>query len=265
MSLISSSGYSFEGLCVPLWSEMCNYARKLTRNNAALAEDVVQDAMIKAMAAWERWSPEDMEPALAARAWMYRVVSNVAINTFRRQKLETHSRLARLPEIVVELHGDPDVTFARERPGIRNDRHAEAADYGGGMAPVAWVGTAFEADADRPAVSEEVADAVARLHPDRRAVIERYYFLGQTCEQIALELDMPADTVRTRLVRAREKLAPLLSRFARLNGLAARVHAAPEPSKAVQPDPDAVNGIMGRHDRGALGRLEVAPDQLAAS
>ncbi len=115
-------------------------------------------------------------------------------------------------------------------------------------------------------VSEEVTIALGRLHPKRRDVIERFYFRGETCETIAADLGIPSSSVRTLLVRARAKLAPMLERFARSNyGLcSAGVDMHTEPPERKQADPDRIDAVVRDKHRRTFLRAQMTPDQLTA-
>src|ERR1044072_8740193 len=53
-------------------------ARRILRNEA-MAEDVVQDALLRVWTNAPRWRPE-----AAFRTWLYRIVVNLCLNTRRR-------------------------------------------------------------------------------------------------------------------------------------------------------------------------------------
>jgi RNA polymerase sigma-70 factor (ECF subfamily) len=59
-----------------------------------------------------------------------------------------------------------------------------------------------QAPGEVPAPGSEVADAVARLPGDRRAVVVMRYWLGFAPSEIAAILDLPVGTVHSRLGRA---------------------------------------------------------------
>ena len=59
-----------------------------------------------------------------------------------------------------------------------------------------------QAPGEVPAPGSEVADAVARLPSDRRAVVVMRYWLGFTPGEIAAIFDLPVGTVHSRLGRA---------------------------------------------------------------
>ncbi|WBQ02431.1 RNA polymerase sigma factor [Kribbella sp. CA-293567] len=57
----------------------------------------------------------------------------------------------------------------------------------------------------------DVAAALARITPAQRAVAVMHYVMDLPIDQIADELQLPAGTVKSRLARARQALAPLLA------------------------------------------------------
>jgi RNA polymerase sigma-70 factor (ECF subfamily) len=56
----------------------------------------------------------------------------------------------------------------------------------------------------------DVAAALARITPAQRAVVVLHHVMDLPIEQIAEELQLPPGTVKSRLARARQALAPLL-------------------------------------------------------
>jgi len=61
-----------------------------------------------------------------------------------------------------------------------------------------------------PEGSEDLIAAVKRLNPKHRIVVELCYFEGYSLEEIAQIVDCPANTVKTRLYHARNKLRTLI-------------------------------------------------------
>lgn len=61
-----------------------------------------------------------------------------------------------------------------------------------------------------------VDDALARLPSQQRTVLEMFYRLDQSCEEIARALGCPINTVKTRMFHGRQKLRALLPRTAGL-------------------------------------------------
>ena len=67
-------------------------------------------------------------------------------------------------------------------------------------------------DYEAEETKREVRDAVAKLQPPtHRQVIEAYYWEGKSYEQIAEHLQVPLNTVRTWLRRAKQQLKEQLS------------------------------------------------------
>lgn len=56
-----------------------------------------------------------------------------------------------------------------------------------------------------------LVEALTRLDPGHRTVVVLHYLADRSVHDIALELGIPEGTVKTRLARGRELLAPLLS------------------------------------------------------
>lgn len=56
----------------------------------------------------------------------------------------------------------------------------------------------------------DVAAALARITPEQRAVVVLHHVMDLPVEQIAAELQVPPGTVKSRLARARQALAPML-------------------------------------------------------
>ena len=54
--------------------------------------------------------------------------------------------------------------------------------------------------------------ALDRLSPEQRAVIELTYFQGLHYSEIAVLMDCPENTVKTRMHHARKKLAVILNK-----------------------------------------------------
>lgn len=260
---LSTSGHSFVILCVPCRSELVKYARRLTANVDS-AEDIVQDALVKALGAWMAWTPDGLAPDQAARAWLYRIVGNLFVNSVRDARLHRLIQSQCIPDIVHGLYGDvetigcvlssadPQHESFRGRDGIRLARQIVISCRDHAMLVT-------------EDVSSEVLVAIARLHPKRRIVIERYYFRGETCEIIAKAMGIPASSVRTLLGRARVKLAPLLESFARANyDLDAGVDAHAETAKESKADTHRVNRIVRNDHRLTLPRIKVPPYQPTA-
>lgn len=66
----------------------------------------------------------------------------------------------------------------------------------------------------QPEVTEWVDAGLARLPSEQRTVLEMFYGLDQSCEEISQALNCPLNTVKTRMFHGRRKLRELLPRLA---------------------------------------------------
>src|SRR5690606_7566233 len=71
---------SFDDLVLPLRRELFATALRLTRCRAD-AEDLVQDTLASAFAAWSRFIPGS-----SGRAWLHRILKNGFITGYRRRR-----------------------------------------------------------------------------------------------------------------------------------------------------------------------------------
>lgn len=172
---------SFDELVVPLWDEMMHYVQKLTRSPQD-AQDVVQDAFIRALRWWPTWRPAG-DPEQYARAWMFRIAHHTYCMMYKRDK----------------------------RARLRAEAVRREPSY---QMPV---------DPPEPAgFCDEVAEALAKLSPDRREAVHAVYILGMSAKEYARLSGVPENTVGTRLSRARADLGRLLERVAPALGLKQR-------------------------------------------
>jgi RNA polymerase sigma factor (sigma-70 family) len=66
----------------------------------------------------------------------------------------------------------------------------------------------------RSELTEWVDEALAQLPSDQRTVLEMFYRLEQSCDEIAQALNCPINTVKSRMFHGRRKLRELLPRIA---------------------------------------------------
>jgi RNA polymerase sigma-70 factor, ECF subfamily len=71
-------------------------------------------------------------------------------------------------------------------------------------------GDTAETAVEATELHERIDRALAHLPVEQRMVIELTYFLGHSCEEIALIMECPVNTVKTRMFHARRKLRGLL-------------------------------------------------------
>ena len=167
---------------LPLIDQLYRAARRYTRN-AADAEDLVQETIVKAYAGFHRFND-----GTNARAWLFRILTNTWISSYRTSQ--------RRPDEVLTA----DVTEVWPRAG--GHQSAEVA--------------VLEAMGD-----DEVRDALAALPEGQRMVVYYADVEGFRYKEIAAILDVPLGTVMSRLHRGRANLRALLMDVAAARGYAA--------------------------------------------
>ena len=170
----------FEDLVLPHRAELYACALRYTRNPGD-AEDLVQEALMRAFAAWGRFIPGSN-----ARAWVFRILTNSFINTCRRRKRQRR--------------------FATETP-----QDAERALYGSVRPRVA---RDPEAALMASQLSDDVVRALDGLADEYREVVMLADLAGARYRDISEQLDVPIGTVMSRLFRARRQLESQLGEFA---------------------------------------------------
>jgi RNA polymerase sigma factor (sigma-70 family) len=160
---------SFEEVVLPHLDAAFNYARWLTKNDAD-AEDVVQDAYLRALRFFSSLRGED------ARAWLLTIVRNTWYRRFPRRA------------------GSAVMTVAEEDGDDRADASLDP-----------------EAQAIQHQTVEQVRCALETLRTDFREVLVLREFEGLSYKEIAAIIGIPVGTVMSRLARARERLAGVLT------------------------------------------------------
>jgi len=146
-------------------------ARTLTRNHAD-AEDLVQDTLVRAYQAIDRF--DGAHP----RAWLLTILRNTHINRIRRRR--------------PELLDDPDRTMATVTNSASGAQSPEAL----------VVGATFDA---------VVEDAFRNLPDDFRRAVELVDINQLTYAQAAEVMDVPVGTIMSRLHRARHRIRDRLA------------------------------------------------------
>ncbi len=167
---------SFEAEALPHLDAVYRFARSLTQDRER-AEDLAQEAMLKAYRAWHQY-----EPGTNARAWLLTIVRNTFINQYRRRQHEgTSMDLAEMESYTAfpELQQtDPEARFF-----------------------------------DR-IVDEEVLRAIEELPEEFREVVVLSDIEDLSYAEIAELLAVPIGTVKSRLFRARQVLQRKLYEYA---------------------------------------------------
>lgn len=169
----------FTTACVPHQAELYGVGLRMTRSHAD-ALDLVQETLMRAMLAWERF-----EPGSNVRAWLLRILTNAFINGYRKRR--RHQKFA------VECPGDARNAFF----GTTDDTTGDLED------------AIVENE-----LGDEVSGALDRLSPDYRDVVERADLKGEKYKDIAEATGVPIGTVMSRLFRARRQLEDELRDYA---------------------------------------------------
>ncbi|HEV7307241.1 RNA polymerase sigma factor [Ensifer sp.] len=140
------------------------YAR-LIAGSRAEAEDLVQEAFI-------RFSPEHADTTLSPRAYLIRIVRNLAFNLKKRRRYESLQAVENLP-----FWGQP-------QPMDTPEQHVLFCDQ-----------------------VRSVTSILATMPDDVRTIVEMYRFDGYTLQEIADHLDLSVATVHRQLKTAMARLA----------------------------------------------------------
>ena len=174
---------------LPYLDQLYSAALRYTRNPSD-AEDLVQEAFAKAYAAFHQF-----QPGTNLRAWLYRILTNTYINSYRKQQ--------RQPQEV-----SADVAFDGDGGEFSlYDRIAEATS-----APA-------EVEVLRTLADEEVKQALAELPDNFRMAVYLADVEGFSYAEIAEIMGTPIGTVMSRLHRGRAALHRALYTYAAERGL----------------------------------------------
>ena len=153
--------------------------RRLTAGNHALADDLAQETFLLAFRNLRSFRQE-----AKFSTWLYRIATNAYLADARKRKEE-----------------------------LLGDRDADVADDEGGDAPDEESGVPDPARA--ATLSMDMERAMAVLSPAERAAIVQCYHNDLSHEEAAQVLDCPVGTVKTHILRAKQKLKARLAAWAR--------------------------------------------------
>lgn len=203
-------------LCLERQSAMRGYACKLTQSRAD-AEDVVQNALIKALRSWPTFVPRpDLTIGSAINAWLFEITRCSFINHWR------HQNAVRKYE---NAYWSEQHTVARgASPAARGDLTLHMRGIWGDEPYVHGVDvptryryepedTHATCTADE-LLSSPLADALLQL-PERQRRVVLLFRDGLEYREIAAHLDIPIGSVMSALNRARATLTQSLAAHAR--------------------------------------------------
>jgi RNA polymerase sigma-70 factor (ECF subfamily) len=152
---------------------LLGYLYRMLGGDRPLAEDLTQDTFIRLL------SSSNYQEARPFRPWLYAIATNLARDHFKA----AGTRHAARGVVYTSMRGEP----VSDTPGPEEQVLAKET-------------------------GAEVARAISRLAPEYRSALLLRFYGGLSLQEIALVLDVPLGTVKSRLSvgcrRLRDRLAP---------------------------------------------------------
>lgn len=174
----------FEREALPHMDALLRTALRMTKNEGD-AEDLVQEALVKAYRFWDKF-----EPGSNCRAWLFKIMTNIFINDYRSK--------SRSPMSVNVDDIDENFLYGQLANAPRKDTPEERL---------------FARIFD-----DDVKKAIETLPDDFRLVVVLSFLEGFSYQEIAEIADLQLGTVKSRLHRGRKLLQKELYEYAIRNG-----------------------------------------------
>jgi RNA polymerase sigma-70 factor, ECF subfamily len=173
---------------LPYQRQLYPAALRLTRN-ASDAEDLVQETLTKAYAAYGQFAP-----GTNMRAWLHKILANTFINAYRKKRREPAQAATGVPGDWQQADGSPVAPPARSAEAEVLDRLSDS----------------------------EILGALRALPAEFRTAVYLADVEGYRYAEIAELMGTPVGTVMSRLHRGRARLRAALAPYAPRPALAAR-------------------------------------------
>ncbi len=175
----------FESEALVYLDQLYGAALRMTRNPTD-AEDLVQETFSKAYASFHQFTP-----GTNLKAWLYRILTNTFINSYRKKQRQPQSSGQEVEDWQLARAESHTSTGLRSAETEALDRMPHSA----------------------------VTDAMNALAPDFRLAVYLADVEGFSYKEIAEIMGTPIGTVMSRLNRGRNQLRVSLADFAREHGL----------------------------------------------
>jgi len=176
----------FEEQALPFLDQLYAAALRMTKNPAD-AQDLVQETFAKAYGSFRTF-----QQGTNLKAWLYRILTNSYINTYRKRQREPY--LGAIDDL-------------------------EDWQLGGAESTTATSSRSAEAEALDHMPASVVKDALMQVPEDFRYAVYLADVEGFSYQEIADIMETPVGTVMSRLHRGRRLLRGLLADYAREQGI----------------------------------------------
>lgn len=173
----------FEAEAIPHMDSLYNFALRMTGDSDD-ANDLIQDTYLKSFRFFDKF-----EKGTNCKAWLFRIMKNTYINSYRKQVKE--------PDKVD--YEEIENFYENIKSSYKDTSHLEKEMFDN-------------------LLDDEVSEAITSLPEDFRTVVILCDIEGLSYEEIADFIDCPIGTVRSRLHRARKILFTKLYKYAEAKG-----------------------------------------------
>jgi RNA polymerase sigma-70 factor (ECF subfamily) len=187
VNLTANDKERFQKDALPLLDSLYSGALRMTRNPAD-AEDLVQETMMRAYRSFDRF-----EPGTNLKAWLYRIMTNAYINTYRKRQREPQ-----------KVSSDDIEEF---------DLYRELKNHDPSL------GETPESIVLDSLVDSDIIEAIEDLPEPFRMAVVLSDIEGFSYAEMAEIMDVPLGTVMSRLHRGRKALQKRLWDIARDRGI----------------------------------------------